>query len=136
MPLAAPPPKSNRFETPLNLRRTHWVRPELVCEVTFLTWTADRLQRRVTYQVLRQDKLAIEVRRTVPALRPDCGHRAASGRTVSDLDLDEHRNLIPSVVADPRFEPTRRRPGMTNLTEGASPISVHQKRLKPCFADQ
>jgi DNA ligase D-like protein (predicted ligase) len=66
MPLSMPPPKSNRFGTPLNLRRVHWIRPELVCEVTFLTWTADGLLRQVSYQGLRADKAASEVRRPVP----------------------------------------------------------------------
>jgi bifunctional non-homologous end joining protein LigD len=63
MPLAAPPPRSNRFGSPLNLARVHWVRPELVCEVTFLTWTDDGLLRQVTYQGPREDKPAAEVRR-------------------------------------------------------------------------
>ncbi|MDB5405361.1 MAG: ligase [Rhodospirillales bacterium] len=66
MPLSAPPPKTNRFGTPLNLRRVHWVRSELVAEVTFLTWTADGLLRQVTYQGLREDKPAGEVRRATP----------------------------------------------------------------------
>jgi DNA ligase D-like protein (predicted ligase) len=66
MPLAVSPPKSNRFGSPLNLRRVHWVRPELVCEVTFLTWTADGLLRQVTYQGLREDKAPSEVRRPIP----------------------------------------------------------------------
>jgi bifunctional non-homologous end joining protein LigD len=67
MPLAAPPPKTNRFGAPLKLSRLHWVRPELVAEVTFLTWTADGLLRQVTYQGLREDKAAREVRRPVPS---------------------------------------------------------------------
>ena len=66
MPLSLPPPKSNRFGTPLNLRRVHWIRPELVCEVTFLSWTSDGLLRQVSYQGLREDKAASEVRRPVP----------------------------------------------------------------------
>jgi ATP-dependent DNA ligase len=66
MPLAAPPPKTNRFGAPLKLSRVHWVRPELVAEVTFLTWTADGLLRQVTYQGLREDKAAKDVRRPVP----------------------------------------------------------------------
>jgi DNA ligase D-like protein (predicted ligase) len=73
MPLAAAPPKTNRFGTPLNLRRVHWVRPELVCEVTFLTWTADGLLRQVTYQGLREDKAASEVRRPMPRGDPARG---------------------------------------------------------------
>jgi ATP-dependent DNA ligase len=66
MPRAAPPPKTNRFGSPLNLRKVHWVRPELVAEVSFLTWTADGLLRQVTYQGLRDDKAAKDVRRPVP----------------------------------------------------------------------
>jgi ATP-dependent DNA ligase len=67
MPLAAPPPKTNRFGSPLKLSRVRWVRPELVAEVTFLTWTADGLLRQVTYQGLRDDKAASEVRRPLPS---------------------------------------------------------------------
>jgi ATP-dependent DNA ligase len=40
MPLDVPPPRTTRFGAPLILSRVHWVRPELVCEVTFLTWIA------------------------------------------------------------------------------------------------
>jgi hypothetical protein len=44
----------------------HWVRPELVAEVKYLTWTGENLLGQVTYQGLREDKPATEVRRTVP----------------------------------------------------------------------
>lgn len=63
MPLAVPPPKENRFGAPLELKRVHWVRPELVAEVTYLTWTKEGLLRAVVYQGLRQDKRASDVRR-------------------------------------------------------------------------
>ena len=43
MPLAEPPPRDSRFGSPLNLSRVHWVRPEVVVEVTYLTWTEDNL---------------------------------------------------------------------------------------------
>jgi bifunctional non-homologous end joining protein LigD len=45
------------------LNRVHWVRPELVAEVKFLTWTDGNLLRQVVYQGLREDKPASEVRR-------------------------------------------------------------------------
>jgi hypothetical protein len=45
------------------LSRVHWVRPELVAEVTYLTWTADGPLRHVVYEGLREDKPAREVRR-------------------------------------------------------------------------
>ena len=66
MPLAAPPPGESRFGSPLQLSRLHWVRPEMVVEVSFLTWTADSLLRQVVYQGVREDKPAKEVRRPVP----------------------------------------------------------------------
>jgi ATP-dependent DNA ligase len=66
MPLDAPPPRSNRFGAPLVLSRVHLVRPELVAEVKFLTWTDDNLLRQVVYEGLREDKDPKEVRREVP----------------------------------------------------------------------
>ena len=43
-----------------------WVRPELVAEVQFSTWTADQLVRQASFKGLREDKKASEVRREVP----------------------------------------------------------------------
>jgi bifunctional non-homologous end joining protein LigD len=63
MPLDIPPPRGSRFGSPLVLSRVHWVRPELVAEVKFLTWTADNLLRQVVYESLREDKPARDVRR-------------------------------------------------------------------------
>ena len=62
-PLSAPPPRNTRFGSPLVLSRVHWVEPELVAEITYLTWTADGLLRHTVYLGLRSDKPAREVRR-------------------------------------------------------------------------
>jgi DNA ligase D-like protein (predicted ligase) len=67
MPLSASPPRESRFGSPLELSRVHWVRPELVVEVTYLTWTEGGLLRQVSYQGLRQDKPARQVVRTTPS---------------------------------------------------------------------
>ena len=56
--------------SPLVLSRVHRVRPELVAEVKFLTWTEDNLLRQVVYEGLREDKPAPEVRREVPRPQP------------------------------------------------------------------
>jgi bifunctional non-homologous end joining protein LigD len=66
MPLDVPPPRTSRFGSPLVLSRVHWVRPELVVEVKYLSWTDDNLLRQVIYQGLREDKPPSEVRRPVP----------------------------------------------------------------------
>jgi bifunctional non-homologous end joining protein LigD len=65
-PLAIPPPRSTRFGSPLVLSRVHWVRPEMVVEVSYVEWTPDGLLRHVVYLGERQDKLATEVRRSPP----------------------------------------------------------------------
>jgi hypothetical protein len=48
----------------------HWVRPDLVAEVKYLTWIDDNLLRQVIYEGLRGDKPASEVRRPVPHPKP------------------------------------------------------------------
>src|SRR6516164_9252631 len=67
MPLDIPPPRDSRFGSPLTLSRVHWVRPELVAEVKFLSWTEDNLLRQVVYVGLREDKPARDVRRSRPS---------------------------------------------------------------------
>jgi bifunctional non-homologous end joining protein LigD len=37
MPLDVPPPRTSRFGSPLVLSRVHWVQPEMVVEVTYMT---------------------------------------------------------------------------------------------------
>ena len=68
MPLSAPPPRGGRFGSPLVLSRVHWVRPEMVVEVSYAEWTADGLLRHIVYLGERKDKPAIEVRRDRPQL--------------------------------------------------------------------
>jgi hypothetical protein len=41
MPLAVPPPRRNRFGSPVVLSRVHWVHPEMVVEITYGDWTPD-----------------------------------------------------------------------------------------------
>jgi DNA ligase D-like protein (predicted ligase) len=83
MPLAVPPPRNSRFGSPLVLSRVHWVRPELVAEVKYLTWTADNLLRQVVYEGLCEDKPAAEVRREVPYPSPELSTIDSLARTQS-----------------------------------------------------
>jgi DNA ligase D-like protein (predicted ligase) len=66
MPLDVAPPRESRFGSPLELSRVHWVQPELVVQVDYLTWTLDNLLRQVVYIGLREDKPARDVQRPVP----------------------------------------------------------------------
>jgi DNA ligase D-like protein (predicted ligase) len=59
MPLSEPPPRGSRFGSPLVLSRVHWVRPEMVVEVSFVELTPDGLLRHVVYLGEREDKPAM-----------------------------------------------------------------------------
>jgi ATP-dependent DNA ligase len=61
MPLDVRPSRKSRYGSPLELSRVHWVRPELVAEVTYMTWTDDGLLRHTVFIGLREDKPATQV---------------------------------------------------------------------------
>ena len=48
----------------------HWVKPTLVAQVRFATWTADNLVRQAAFLGLREDKPATEVHREEPTIAP------------------------------------------------------------------
>jgi bifunctional non-homologous end joining protein LigD len=67
MPLAKAPARKQRFGGPLALSKVHWVRPELVAKVTYMSWEDNGLLRHTVVLGLREDKPAREVRREVRA---------------------------------------------------------------------
>ena len=67
MPLDVLPPRTTRFGSRGALSRVHWVRPEMVVEVSFLGWTDDTLLRHVVFEGVSTDKPAADVRRPVPS---------------------------------------------------------------------
>lgn len=62
-PFADPP-------TGASARGVHWVRPELVAEVSFLEWTRDGALRQPSFEGLREDKSPADVVRETPAGPP------------------------------------------------------------------
>jgi ATP dependent DNA ligase C terminal region len=105
VPLDKPPPRSTRFGSPLVLLQVKWVKPKLVAQVKFLTWTADGLFRQVSYLGLREDKLATEVRRP-KALRICAAQRISLGMlpiTKAETDAPPRGwALAPSPVRRPK----------------------------------
>jgi bifunctional non-homologous end joining protein LigD len=51
-------------------RHAHWVEPRLVAQIRFMEWTGDGKVRHASFQGLREDKLASEVVRELPAAAP------------------------------------------------------------------
>ena len=64
--------RSTPFDrAPAEARRDSiWVRPKLVAQVRFATWTADNLVRQAAFLGLREDKPATEVRREEATVAP------------------------------------------------------------------
>jgi bifunctional non-homologous end joining protein LigD len=50
----------------IETRGVRWVRPRLVAQVEFANWTSDNLLRQASFQGLREDKPAAEVKREKP----------------------------------------------------------------------
>jgi bifunctional non-homologous end joining protein LigD len=61
----------------------HWVEPELVGEVAFTEWTRDSVLRHPTFQGLREDKPAREVRREIPQELPPEGRGEGRSATAA-----------------------------------------------------
>ena len=60
--------KSSPFAiTPKPNAPVHWVRPQLVCEMSFAEWTADGRMRHPQFEGLRPDKKPTDVRRENPS---------------------------------------------------------------------
>jgi bifunctional non-homologous end joining protein LigD len=95
-----------------------WVEPELVCEVEFAEWTHDGRLRAPSYQGLREDKRAEDVRRERTAIEPEL---TRGGRTLTLSNLDKpfwpeegitkgdllayYRDIAPAVVPHLRDRP-------------------------------
>jgi len=59
-------------------RAVHWVKPKLVAQVAFATWTRDNLVRQGAFKGLREDKPAAEVVREKP-VPPEADSRESAG---------------------------------------------------------
>jgi bifunctional non-homologous end joining protein LigD len=86
----------------------HWIRPDLVAQVRFTEWTADRRLRHPVYLGLRDDKRAADVVR-------DESRRPASKAKTAAADASK-----PS----PGRTPARQRPASARRTGGATPKST------------
>jgi bifunctional non-homologous end joining protein LigD len=61
----------------------HWLRPVLVCEVQFTEWTSDGRIRHPSFQGLRSDKKAMEVRQEVPGKKAQLENLVLKGIAIT-----------------------------------------------------
>jgi bifunctional non-homologous end joining protein LigD len=64
----------------------HWVSPKLLCEVAFTEWTDDGRIRHPSFQGLREDKSASEVKMETPAKATNA--KNANAKNTTGLELD------------------------------------------------
>ncbi len=122
--------KANPFRSlPTEARRgALWVRPELVAQVRFATWTADNLVRQAAFLGLREDKAPTEVVREaatappqpkgtarpgtpspgIPSPGPPTSPAASPPAKVESTPLPKIRLTHPEKVLDPESGLTKR----------------------------
>jgi bifunctional non-homologous end joining protein LigD len=108
-------PFNERFKTN---EPAHWVRPELVAQVRFTEWTADRKLRQPVYLGLRDDKLPAEIAlEAAPKPPPRSGARAKMSEAAGPSVVDQLRAL-EDARRDGTIElPGGERLGVTNLSK-------------------
>jgi bifunctional non-homologous end joining protein LigD len=108
----------------------HWVRPELVAQVRFTEWTADRRLRHPVYLGLRDDKRASEVtaphgkvasratREPVPSARPSRTTRKDDGSHRSNTPAAKPAKGIASIIEQLRALEDAKKDGLIELPTG------------------
>jgi bifunctional non-homologous end joining protein LigD len=89
-----------------------WVRPELVAQVRFSTWTADNLVRQASFKGLREDKKATEVRREMPdpslsPKTPPRQHKSAAPEKIPPPTRLGFKVTHPEKIVDPQTGVTK-----------------------------
>jgi bifunctional non-homologous end joining protein LigD len=83
-------------------RGARWVKPKLVAQIAFATWTRDGLVRQASFKGLREDKPAREVVKESPATPArqharKAARRKRNGRGVTrDMDEEERGDAVPT----------------------------------------
>lgn len=129
-------------------RGAMWVKPELVAQVRFATWTADNLVRQAAFLGLREDKEAKDVRRedveAAPRAKRDVKKADTPGHapvrlTHPEKVLDAESGMTKQMLADYYWAVAERmlphvvdRPAsLVRCPDGAGKPCFYQKHMSP-----
>jgi len=108
-------------------RRAHWVKPELVAEVSFSEWTRDGTLRHPSFEGLREDKPARDIVREAPAHAP---HDDSGEETTAKQKRASKTKEAPTTTRKSPSASSRNRNAAANEVEGVA-ISNGAKVLYP-----
>jgi bifunctional non-homologous end joining protein LigD len=102
-PLEQDRPAFKKLPAGVSRAKTHWVRPQLVAEISFSEWTHDGILRQAVFHGLRVDKPAAQVRREKAMSAPKNGARHAAQavrKTARNNIVQETKITHPERVID------------------------------------
>ncbi len=123
MPFAKPPTESTRG--------VQWVKPTLVAQVRFATWTADILVRQAAFLGLREDKPAAEVTRETSAPTPRSSQPAKTAHHTATTHPIAAKRSQP---ATSNLQPTTSHPPI-RLTHPDKILDPESRLTKQALAD-
>ena len=103
-------------EVPAAARRgALWVRPELTCEVEFLSWTPDGMLRHPSFQGLREDKKPAEIVREKAKDRPSIPSQKRKRRRAATAPATAGRATVAGIAITHPDRVVFPKPGATKL---------------------
>ncbi len=129
--------KTNPFDrTPPDMRKadTHWVKPQLVAEISFAEWTADGRLRQAVFHGLRADKPAADIRREEAKSIAANGKKPAkpaARKTAGGEQVAGVRITHPERVIDPASGSTKL--ALARFYEQVAPQLLPWLRNRPVY---